>query len=93
VDSVLPPGACYHLFAAKSTVVVGRRFYSFCCLHLSEVSRIYSSHRVDNTNPKTALDAVEAWETLTRLLAMIPFIDKPSTSIETFSNAKLIFVQ
>ena len=79
--SILPPGAHYYLFAPKSTVVVGRHFYNFCCLHLTEVSCMYFRYKLHNGQPNTGPDPVAAWETLSRLLAMMPFIDKPRTLI------------
>jgi hypothetical protein len=48
-------------------------------LHLTEISRTYNKFRADDKNPNTASDSVAAWATLTRLLAMLPFVDKNRT--------------
>jgi len=43
-------------------------------------------HRVDDRYVNTSLDVIAAWETLTRLLAAIPFVDIPRKSHQWSSN-------
>jgi hypothetical protein len=80
----MPAGIDYALYAAERSIVTGRYFYNLSCLHITEATRTFIKHRVDGTHPNTPSDSIAAWETLTRLLAALPFVDIPRTFVNSF---------
>ena len=86
-SSILPAGANYALYAAECSILTGRYFYNLSCLHVTEATRTFIKHTEDDSHPNTPSDTIAAWETLMRLLAALPFVDIPRTSVSPFPRS------
>lgn len=67
-SSVIPPGILYKMYSPQLSIVTGRYFYHLSCLHLTETVRTYDA------------SSDTAWQSLTRLLVALPFVDIPRAS-------------
>ncbi len=72
INSVLPPGHFFEVYAVEDSVVATRYFYMFETLHLTELSRRYDALVVQ---PGTIEAHGTAYITLTRIMSNFPFRD------------------
>lgn len=77
--SILPPGAQYAVYAPQRSIVTGRFFYNLSSLHITEAARTLLKFGGLGSDIRAQWDSLAAWETLTRLLAVIPNVDAPRT--------------